>query len=155
MANRKKKPVDPNEPLHRHDAQAFVIERIKRSQMKAAVYNPRVLSDDARRKLKKGLETIGLLAPPTWNKRTGTVVGGHKRLEALDQLSDSADYELDVAVVDLSEEDEKAANLLLNTDTVTGDFDLDLLSSMLSDPLMDLDKTGFDSADIYKLFGVL
>lgn len=133
--------------------QQYDMVKIRRSEMKGAPYNPRVISDAAMRKLKAGIQKIGLLAPPTWNRRTGQIVGGHQRLKVLDALSTASDYELEVAAVDLSPEDEKAANLLLNTDTVTGDFDLDQLAALLGDPTLDLDKTGFDSSDVYKLFG--
>lgn len=137
-----------------HKSQAFVVERVKRSDLKGAKYNPRSITEAARRKLKKGLEKLGLLQPVAWNRKSGNVVGGHQRLKILDALAGGeVDYLLDVAVVELDEKQEKEANLLLNTDTVTGDFDLELLAPLLNDASIDIEATGFDAGDVYRLLG--
>jgi hypothetical protein len=80
---------------------------MNRSQLKAAPYNPRILSEAAKRKLRTGLKKHGLVAPLTFNKRTGNMVGGHQRLDQLDALAGTANYELDVAVIDVDEVREK------------------------------------------------
>jgi ParB-like chromosome segregation protein Spo0J len=50
-----------------------------RSKIHNAPYNPRFITDEAKRKLKGSIKRNGLLAPPTWNIRTGNIVGGHQR----------------------------------------------------------------------------
>ena len=73
-----------------------------RSLLRAAPYNPRKIHPESQRRLKKALTRLGMLAPVTWNRRSGNLVGGHQRLKLLDELADGAtDYELTVAVVDL------------------------------------------------------
>lgn len=133
--------------------QAFTMQKLHRSQLRGAPYNPRQMSDAARRKLKTGLEKHGLVAPVTFNKRTGNLVGGHQRLSQLDALAGTENYKLDVAVIEVDEVREKELNLLLNNMEAMGDFDLDLLQSVLRTEGLDLDATGFDHADIYQLFG--
>jgi ParB-like chromosome segregation protein Spo0J len=115
------------------ELQSFVMERMRRSQLKAAAYNPRIIGEAEKRKLRAGLKRHGLVAPITFNRRTGNVVGGHQRLAALDGLEDSPDYELDVAVIDVSEAEEKEINILLNNASAMGDWDLGELSGLLKD----------------------
>lgn len=128
--------------------------RVHRSKLIGAEYNPRKITDAARLRLKKLLEKNGILSPVTWNVRSGRVVGGHQRLRILDALAGSADYELTVAQVDLSDYEEKQANLALNNRMAQGDDDLEKLAQVFKDaPGLDLDATGFDTADIYHMFG--
>ena len=135
--------------------ESFVIERLPRSEIRFADYNPRVITDESRRRLGKGLARFGLLAPVTWNRRTGNLVGGHQRVRELDRQHGSQSYDLHVAVVDMDEDDEKAANLLLNNQEAAGDWDM----GKLADQLRDLDRVGkielagFDDASFYRLFG--
>lgn len=132
--------------------QSFRMERVHRRKLKGAPYNPRVISDVARKRLERALETIGLAEPVIWNERTGFVVGGHQRLGALDALEGSDDYLLDVAVVDLSEKQERELNIALNNPNLQGEYDTDLLAQLLKTPDLDLDATGFDVADVQILF---
>lgn len=131
----------------------YVVETLARSALKGAPYNPRVLNEAERKKLMAGIKKHGMLAPPTWNKRTGNIVSGHQRISILDALNGSPDYTLQVAVVDLSESEEKEANLLFNNPGAMGDWDLPKLEEMLKDTNVDLIGTGFDMADVYRLFG--
>lgn len=131
--------------------EGFKCEVKHRSELKNAPYNPRRISDAARKKLRKGIEKLRLLAPVTWNVRTGNLVGGHQRLGIIDQLEGTPDYRLTVAVVDLSEKEEREANLLLNNWGAQGDWDPEKLNEML--PGLDLDATGFDDADVMRMFG--
>ena len=60
---------------------------LKRSQIKFADYNPRILDDEAKKSLKRGIKKFGLVGGVTVNKRTGyTVVSGHQRLTVMDEL---------------------------------------------------------------------
>lgn len=133
--------------------QTFQMHKMHRSELKGAPYNPRILSEAAKRKLRTGLKKHGLVAPLTWNKRTGNIVGGHQRLDQIDALTGHADYDLDVAVIDVDELREKELNLLLNNQEAAGDFDMEGLQNILRTTGLDLDGTGFDHSDIFKLFG--
>jgi len=131
----------------------FEMEELRRTALKGAPYNPRTLSPPARRKLKRGLEKMGLLAPIVWNRRSGRVVSGHQRLSCMDDLAKGQDYSLQVAVVDLDEKAEKAANVLLNNPLAQGEWDMERLGALLSTPDLDLDATGFGVDGVFRFFG--
>jgi hypothetical protein len=133
--------------------QSFQVVTMKRGELKKAPYNPRQLSEAAKRKLKAGLKRHGLVSPPTWNKRTGNIVGGHQRLGVLDGIMGTSDYDLEVAVIDVDEKQEKELNLLLNNTAAMGDWDMEGLGEMLKDSDIKLEGTGFDAADVFKMFG--
>lgn len=134
------------------DLEKYVIEKIHRSEVKGAPYNPRSISDDARRKLRDNLERVGLLSPIVWNRRSGFVVSGHQRLGAMDALMGTADYHLTVAAVDLDEKTEKEQNIFFNNPDAMGDWDFEKLGDMFKDGL-DIAATGFDAGDVKDLFG--
>ena len=60
---------------------------LNRSAIHFADYNPRKLSDESRKTLKRGIKKFGLVGGIVVNKRTGlTVVSGHQRLTVMDEL---------------------------------------------------------------------
>lgn len=133
--------------------EAFQIVEVHRSELKSAPYNPRTLGDAERRKLKAGLKRHGLVAPITWNRRTGNLVGGHQRIRNLDDLAGTADYRLTVAAIDVDEAREKELNVLLNNQAAMGDWNLEELEGLVRDGACDIAGMGFDHADIFRLFG--
>jgi len=131
------------------------MEVIHRSQILNAPYNPRKITGDAKRRLRESLSKLGMLAPITWNKRSGFIVGGHQRIQAMDALNGTKDYSLHVASVDLDDSQEREANVLLNNSAAQGDWDLTALQSLLSDgaETLDVEAMGFTNADIWGMFG--
>src|ERR1035437_804054 len=81
----------------------YEIVVLHRSKIKNAPYNPRKITDDAKKKIKKNLKERGLMTPPIWNEHTGNLVGGHQRLSVMDALEGKRDYSLRVAKVSLDE----------------------------------------------------
>lgn len=73
--------------------QSFDTETINRSMIKNAEYNPRIMDEKAKKRLKNTIRTHGIVSALTWNKRTGNLVGGHQRLEQLDALEKNPDKE--------------------------------------------------------------
>jgi hypothetical protein len=132
--------------------QAFVMEEIHRSEINPATYNPRTISDGAKKTLRKGMERFGLVAPLTWNKRTKNLVSGHQRLGTIDAREGTLNYRLAVAVVDVDEKTERELNIFLNNPTAQGDWDLKALEKMLSDGT-NMENAGFSQSEIYQLFG--
>ena len=126
--------------------QSFVAEEVHRTYIKNAPYNPRTISDKAFKMLKKNLKNRGLMTTLVWNKQTGNLVSGHQRLKALDALEGTEDYYLTVAVVNLSEKEEKEQNIFFNSTTPQGQFDFELLNTLLDD--VDPFAAGFDEADL-------
>lgn len=132
--------------------QSFDILTIHRSDIKNAPYNPRVIGEGARKRLKKGLRKFGLVETLVWNKRTGNLVSGHQRLSIVDELEKSKDYEITVSAIDVDEKDEMALNVQLNNASMMGEFDIDGLFSM-ADAGADIDNFGFSESDKEILFG--
>ena len=85
-----------------------------------------------------------------WNKQTGNLVGGHQRFKV---LSAKDIKEVEVSVVDLPIEKEKALNIALNK--ISGDWDEHKLALLLDDlikvPDFDIGLTGFETEEISDL----
>lgn len=116
------------------DIRSIPVERIN-----PAPYNPRKQlrpGDPEYEKLKRSLEEFGYVDPLIWNARTGNLVGGHQRFAIL--VAGGA-RELDVSVVDLDLDREKALNVALNK--ISGEWEEGALRSLLAD----LDAAGFDT----------
>lgn len=125
---------------------------IQRSQINFASYNPRRLSDTAKKKLKANLKRIGLAGGIVWNETTGNLVSGHQRLSIIDEIekynpdTHENDYPIRVEVLKLSDKEEKEQNIFFNSTTAQGEFDNDLLAALI--PEIDYDLAGLDEADI-------
>lgn len=133
--------------------QAYDTITINRADIKNAPYNPRIMDKKAKERLRKNIAKHGLVSALTWNKRTGNLVGGHQRLEQLDSLEKTQDYELTVCVVDVDEREEAALNVQLNNPSMQGEWDFDKLAMMSEDFDLDLkDDLGFTDTDIDFMF---
>ncbi len=109
----------------------FNLRTIKRSEIHGAEYNPRKISEAARKKLGQIIKKHGLVMPAVvWNKRTGNVVGGHQRLDRLDSFFKGEDYELTISEIDVSQDEEIKINILLNNPSAQGEWDNDLLANI-------------------------
>jgi ParB-like chromosome segregation protein Spo0J len=149
-----------------NELEAYEIVRVRRDQIHGAPYNPRKISSENAKNLKKALKEIGLLEPIIVNKRSQekgwedldigllTLVGGHQRLSRMDEILKKPDYELTVSLVDLSPKDEARANVLLNNPALQGEWDETLLQEIkLSYPDLDFQKDlCFDNLDIQHIF---
>lgn len=132
--------------------QNFDTETINRSQIHNAEYNPRIMDEAAKRRLRKSLQSSGLVSALTWNRRTGNLVGGHQRLAQLDALEKSADYELTVCVIDVDEREEAKLNVQLNNPDSQGDWDLDKLAGLTEEFDLSLEDMGFSENTAQFLF---
>ena len=104
---------------------------LNRSAIHFAGYNPRKLSDESRKTLKRGIKKFGLVGGIVVNKRTGlTVVSGHQRLSVMDELQKfpDNDYRIRVDVIDVDEKQEKELNILMNNPNAQGSWDYDALA---------------------------
>lgn len=128
------------------------IEKKKIDELIPAEYNPRVdlqPGDTEYEKLKRSILEFDLVEPLVWNERTGRLVGGHQRLKVLKELGYE---EVEVSIVDLDEEREKALNIALNK--VQGDWDKTKLKDLLEEldtGAFDMELTGFDYDELEKL----
>ncbi|GHU53727.1 adenine methyltransferase [Clostridia bacterium] len=129
------------------------IQKMDIADLNAAKYNPRkkLKPGDAEfEKLKRSIESFGVVEPPIFNIRTKTVVGGHQRLAVMKMLGYT---ETDVVVVDISEAEEKALNVALNK--ISGEWDELLLTDLMSELRtmgFDTELTGFSMDEVEKMF---
>ena len=129
------------------------LKTIPLASLNPAPYNPRVAlkpGDPDYERLARSMDEFGCVEPLVWNERTGNLVGGHQRLAVLQACGAT---EIDVSVVDLPPDKEKALNLALNK--IAGRWDESALAALLDDllktPDLDFDLTGFDIAEARSL----
>jgi len=135
--------------------ESFTAETVNRKDIHGADYNPRKISDSAKKKLRKKMREWGAVQPIVVNRRTMTIVGGHQRIEAMDSILRKDDYELTVAMIDVDEKQEAAINVFLNNPSAQGEWDVFALQDM-KDIFPDMDfqtDMGFDESDINIMFG--
>jgi hypothetical protein len=128
----------------------YQTEKVKRSTFNFSDYNPRTITKDAREKLKKSIRKYGILQPFIVNSRTGNLVGGHQRLEILDEINGTMDYEITICKIDVDEREEVKINIVLNNQGAQGEFDpqkLQDISVMFPDIDFKADLL-FDQADM-------
>lgn len=127
------------------------IRTLKAAEIKAAEYNPRrdLQPEDAEyEKLRRSIEEFGYIEPIIWNERSGNVVGGHQRLKV---LLEKGVEDIEAAVVDLDDKDEKILNVLLNK--VKGRWDIGKLADLLQqlDEAGAMELTGFEDWELQSL----
>lgn len=104
------------------------------SDLKPAPYNPREITPEALAGLKTSLHEFGDISGIVWNSRTGHIVAGHQRLEALrakhgdtlkikggDVVTPTGER-FPIRVVEWPVSKEQAANLAANNPAITGEF---------------------------------
>ena len=125
-------------------------EKMKLSELHPAEYNPRVelkSGMEEYEKLKQSILEFGFVDPPIFNKRTGNLVGGHQRVSVAKDLGIG---EIEVSIVDLPIEKEKALNIALNK--ISGQWDEDKLVELLEELNTDeLPLTGFNQEELDEL----
>lgn len=130
----------------------MIIRRMRLDDLFPAEYNPRKAlkpGDPEYEKLKRSITEFGLVEPLIWNERRARLVGGHQRLTVLRDMGVS---EVDVSVVDLDEEREKALNVALNK--ISGEWDEKALAELLASLDGDLQAlAGFDDVELDDLLG--
>lgn len=133
------------------------VVEINRSEINLASYNPRKISDNARKLLKANIKRLGVMGGIVWNEQTGNLVGGHQKLSILDELQkyDSEtkenDYLIRVEKVSLDDKEEKEQNIFLNNKNAQGEFDKDILKGLIDD--IDFKSAGLDEVDL-NLLGI-
>jgi len=126
------------------------VRKIKVSNIKPAQYNPRIdlkPGDPEYDSLKKSLKEYGYVELMVWNQRTKTLVSGHQRFKV---FIEEGYTEVEVVVVDLDYNKEKALNLALNK--IRGSWDQEKLGIVIEElthvPHFDFQLTGFNSPEV-------
>lgn len=136
-------------------SQSETIE-ILRSQINFAPYNPRKENKKVVEDLKRNFKNVGFLGGIVWNKQTGNLVGGHKRIQALDLIHDypEKDYSVKVEMVDFDLKTEMEQNIFLNNKKVQGEMDYSLLAVMVNEGI-EIQNCGLDNTDIQMLTAIV
>lgn len=129
----------------------MIFEKRKLADLRPADYNPRkaLAPEDAEyQKIKNSIEKFGYIDPIIINA-DGTIIGGHQRYTVLSALGYE---EIDVVVLNLSKDDEKALNVALNK--ISGEWDQVKLKDLLLELDLgdyDITLTGFDTQELEEL----
>ena len=131
---------------------------LKRSQIHFADYNPRTISEEGKKALRRSIRKYGVVGGIVVNKQTGyTLVGGHQKVTILDEFhkynpeTGENDYILRVELIDVDLKTEKSLNVTLNNPNVGGDWDDDKMRELIPD--IDWKDAGLTDADL-NMFGV-
>lgn len=137
--------------------QGFEAVTIDRRQIANADYNPRQITPAQRRKLGQSIKRFKLVESLVWNVRTGNLVGGHQRISLIDDYEGKDAYSITVSKIDVDEATEKAINIALNNPEAQGQYDYELLASLVENinatsPQL-VSDAGFDPANLSQIFG--
>ena len=126
---------------------------LKRSQIRLHERNPRVISTENRKALKRGIRKFGMVGGIVVNKRTGhTLVSGHQRLSVMDELQKynpetrDNDYTIRVDLIDVEGKEEKELLILLNNPSAQGEWNYDTLREIIPD--IDYKDAGLTEEDL-------
>lgn len=122
---------------------------IKRSQINLNPLNPKRHTEEAIKLQKKNLQKIGFLGGIVWNKLSGNLIDGHRRVYAMDLLykydgSKETDYDIKVEVCELDEKTEKEQLTYMAVGNTKADYDL--IAKYASD--IDIYNVGLSDSDI-------
>ena len=149
----KTKEKEPTEPTSKVFQAPQVT--VMRSQINFANYNPRKISEKARKLLKQNLKTRGLMGGVVFNRTTGNLISGHQRVGIIDEVNrynpdtKENDYPIRVELVEMDEKTEKEQNLFMNNKQVQGEFDDDMLRQVLQG--IDYTAAGLEEFDMQML----
>lgn len=126
----------------------MLIKKMNLNDLTPADYNPRLELKpgmDEYKKLKNSILEFGFIDPPIFNEKTGHLIGGHQRVSVAKDLG--LYEEIEVSVVNLSIDKEKALNLALNK--ISGIWDEEKLAMLLKELDEDnLNLSGFDNDEV-------
>jgi hypothetical protein len=124
-----------------------VTEFIKRSAVNFAPYNPKNHTKENIDEIKRNIKRVGFLGGVIWNKTTGNLIDGHKRVTVLDIINNytgNNDYDLKVEVVEFDIKTEKEQNVFQSVSRT--DIDSTLLAEIITD--IDFEFAGLTEEDI-------
>ena len=125
---------------------------IRRSMINLNPYNPKRHSEEKVAEQRKNLQRVGYLGGITWNRRTGNLIDGHRRIKALDLYykydgTTGTDYMVKVEAVDFDEKQEKEQMTYMALGNTKADYQL--IAEYLSD--IDYSAAGIDSYDLSQI----
>lgn len=122
---------------------------ILRSQINLNPYNPKRHSEQKVKEQKKNIQRVGYLGGITWNRESGNLIDGHRRLKALDLYygydgTTQTDYSVKVEAVSLNPSEEKEQMTYMALGNTKADF------ALIAEYLPEIDYTyaGIDEHDL-------
>lgn len=129
------------------------IKNIQINEINPAKYNPRKINNDSRRALKNSMDRFKDISGIIYNKKTKTLIGGHHRWDELKEkygtnlkvnhlkdeffsIDDSVTNNFTgylMRVVDWDKSEEKVANITANSHTIAGEWDLEVLPTLMEE----------------------
>jgi DNA modification methylase len=122
-------------------------EQRKVKNLSPASYNPRKLTNEQYKNLKKSLESFDLAEIPVINS-DDQILAGHQRIKILIDLGRSDDF-IDVRVPNRKLTDKECREYNIRSNRNTGEWDYGILSDQFD--VGDLMDWGFDENDLVKL----
>ena len=122
---------------------------IWRSQINLNPINPKRHNDSQVETQKKNLKKVGFLGGIVWNRLSGNLIDGHRRVKALDIIhkydgSKETDYEIKVEAVEMDDKTEKEQLTYMAVGNTKPD--LDLIANYIGD--IDYSDIGLTDRDI-------
>lgn len=126
-----------------------ITRTVNRSELHLSDYNPRDISDEGRKALKRSIKKYGVVGGIIVNEQTNnTIVGGHQKVSVLDEINHfpDTDYILKAEFINVDLKTEKELNITLNNPNVGGQWDYDKLRDMIPD--IDYKSAGLTDEDL-------
>lgn len=128
---------------------------IKRSQINLNPHNPKKHSDEQVKKQLKNLKKVGYIGGIKWNKVTGNLIDGHRRIQAMDihykyDGSPETDYNVKVEAVEFdlkTEKEQMTYEALGNTKA-----DYHLVAEYIND--IDIQEVGLSDGDLSSILAL-
>lgn len=132
-----------------------VIAEVMRSEIHPHPMNPRFITPEGKKELKKSVKDFGVLGGIVVNKSNGNViVSGHQKVLILDELNKYkdgdplTDYKLRVELAEMDEKEELRALVVFNNRRIGGEWDLDKLPDVLKELGEDKTNVGLTNEDL-------
>lgn len=135
----------------KHIKQSETVE-IRRSQISLNPFNPKRHTDRKVQEQKKNFMRVGFMGGITWNRATGNLIDGHRRIKAMDLYysydgTPEADYSVKVEAVELDEKQEKEQMTYMALGNTKADYQL--IAEYL--PEIDYAVAGIDEYDLTQI----
>lgn len=129
-------------------------KQVWRSEISFAPFNPKQHSQKQINEMKANIKRVGLNGGIIWNRTTGNLVDGHKRVMSADLIqgydgSKEKDYQIGVDIVEMDLKTEKEQNVFQTRSRT--ELDEQLMQELIPD--IDYKNAGLDEIDL-DLYGI-
>lgn len=115
--------------MSKKDIKTSTTEEVMRSAINLNPYNPKRHTDEQVKKQVKNIKANGYLGGIVWNRTTGNLIDGHRRVQALDHINKydgtpGTDYRIKVEVVEFDIKTEKEQMTYMALGNSKADYNL-------------------------------